>query len=359
MRRVSSILAVLVIFFSTVTPNDSIARRNTLAPDQKERLKNAQNVSVQALALPEKGSVNANMIQKVVSTRLENMGFTVTEPNSPENDLMLRVKCEERRSSIAMTKVGGDADRLGSPSRLWKGPACQLTYSFNRTVGHWRQEVRTPFKDAWEEAKAQGIKDAGQYALAQLGEVLKKDNFVLELLAEWKQEKRMAAILTSSESSQPTKHIVIRLSKNVSGSTMLTALQQTMADPGLAPEAIRAMGFMGKDAAPFLLSLLKTSDSVEIKASAAEALGEIGAHSGDTAILPTLLTLMNAPKIDLQVQTEIVKAVGKIPDYQSIEPLKKLGLKSWTSQSRDPHMQELREAIDWSLWQIDATDSSH
>jgi hypothetical protein len=68
---------------------------------------------------------------------------------------------------------------------------------------------------------------------------------------------------------------------------------------------------------------------------------------------------MDAPKIDLHVQIEIVKAVGKIPDYQSIEPLEKLGLKSWTSESRNPHMQELREAIDWSLWQIDATDSSH
>ena len=140
---------------------------------------------------------------------------------------------------------------------------------------------------------------------------------------------------------------------------MLAALQQTMADPGLAPEATKAMGFMGKASAPFLLSLLKTSDSVEIKASAAEALGEIGSHSGDISILPTLLAMMDAPQIDLQIQTEIVKAIGKIPDYQSIEPLKKLGLKAWTSQSPDPLMQELREAIDWSLWQIDATDSSH
>ena len=359
MRIALSILVVVVIFFATVIRNDGIARRNAFTPDQKELLKTTQNIRIQALALTEKGSVNANIIQKTVSTRLQNMGFTITEPNSPENDLTLRVKCEERRSSIAMVRVGGDADRPGSPSRLWKGPACQLTYSLNGTVGHWRQEVRTPFKDAWQEAKAQGIKDAGQYALAQLSEVLKKDNFVLELLAEWKQEKRMAAILMSSESSQPTKHIVIRLSKNVSGHTMLTALQQTMADPGLAPEATRAMGFMGKTAAPFLLNLLKTSDSIEIKASAAEALGEIGAHSGDTSILPTLLAMMDTPQIDLQVQTEIVKAIGKIPDYQSIEPLKKLGLKSWTSQSRDPLVQELREAIDWSLWQIDATDSSH
>ena len=359
MRMILSILVFLFTFVFAVTPNDSIARRDALTPDQKEWLKTAQNITIQALALTEKGPVNASVIQKVVSTQMQNMGLTVTEPSSPESDLILHVKCEERRSSVAMTKIGGDADQPGSPSRLWKGPACQLTYSLNRTKGHWRQEVRSSFKDAGQEARTRGIKDAGQYALSQLSEVLKKDDFVLELLAEWKQEKRMAAILTSPESSQPTKHIVVRLSKNMSGPTMLTALQQTMADPGLAPEAARAMGFMGKAAAPFLLNLLKTSGSVEMKAAAAEALGEIGAYSGDISILPTLLAMMDAPKIDLRVQTEIVKAVGKIPDYQSIEPLKKLGLKSWTSQSRDPLVQELREAIDWSLWQIDATDSSH
>ena len=359
MRIALSILVVVVIFFATVIRNDGIARRNAFTPDQKELLKTTQNIRIQALALTEKGSANANMIQKVISTQFQNMGLTVTEPNSHKNDLTFHVKCEERRSYVAMTKIGGDADRPGSPSRLWKGPACQLTYSLNGTQGNWRQEVRTPFEDAWQEAKAKGAKDAGQYALAQLSEVLKKDSFILKLLAEWKQEKRMASILTSPESSRTTKKTIIRLSRNISGPIMLTALQQTMADHELAPEATSAMGFMGKTAAPFLLNLLKTSDSIEIKASAAEALGEIGAHSRDTSILPTLLAMMDTPQIDLQVQTEIVKAIGKIPDYQSIEPLTKLGLKSWTSQSRNPRMQELREAIDWSLWQIDATDSSH
>ena len=262
MRTILSILMILFVFFPAITPNDSVARRNALTPAQKEWLKTAQNINVQALALTEKGSVDSNMIQKVVSTQLQNMGLTVTEPNSAENDLTLRIKCEERRSSVAMTKIGGDADQPGSPSRLWKGPACQLTYNLNGTEGYWRQEVRTPFQNAWEEAKAQGAKDAGQYALDQLNEILKKDNFVLELLAEWKQEKRMAAILTSPESSKSTKQIVIRLSKNMSGPTMLTALQQTMADPELVAETIRAIGFMGKAATPFLLDILKTSDSV-------------------------------------------------------------------------------------------------
>ena len=69
-------------------------------------------------------------------------------------------------------------------------------------------------------------------------------------------------------------------------------------------------------------------------------------------ILPPLLAMMDSPGIDLQVQTEIVRAVGKIPDLGSIEPLKELGIKTWTSRSNDPRMQELREAIDMSLWQI-------
>ena len=70
------------------------------------------------------------------------------------------------------------------------------------------------------------------------------------------------------------------------------------------------------------------------------------------SILLPLLAMMDSPTIDLQVQTEIVKAVGKIPDHQSEDPLQQLGVKAWTSRSNDPRMQDLREAIDWSLWQI-------
>lgn len=346
-----SFLIISTLLF-TVVPMDSHARKNTLSPEQKARLQTAQIVEVEALALTEKGSADSQPIHRVVSARLQNLGLTVVDENPPPAHVILKVKCEERRSLVAMTKIGGDADQPGTPSRIWKGPACQLTYRIDGQRGPWRQEVRTPFEDAWKEARSHGKKNSGLFALEQLRDVLQTSDFPLELLAEWGQANRLATILTSEKSSPATKRTILRLAKKVSAPTMLQALQTTMSNQALAPQATQAMGFMGKSATPYLLDLLEKSDSVEIRASAAQALGEIGAHSGDTAILPSLLAMMDTPKIDLGVQTEIVRAIGKMPDHQSVDPLKELGLKAWTSRSRDPRMQELREAIDWSLWQI-------
>lgn len=352
MRIVWPCLLLISILVSTVNPTEGWARRNPLTTEQKERLATAQNIKIQALALTEKGVEDAKGIQRVVGERVEAIGLTiVNEPTAPY-DVVLKVKCEERRSLVAMTKIGGDADQPGAPSRLWKGPACQLTYNIDGQVGPWRQEIRTTFKDAWEAAKADGQKDAGLYALEHLRLALQTSDFPLELLAEWKQAKRMASLLVSTESPTTTKENIIRVAKKIASPEMLQALQATVGNSELTPQATRAMGFMGTPAAPYLLTLLENSDSVEIKALAAEALGEIGAHSGDMTLLPPLLAMMDSPKIDLQVQTEIVKAIGKVPDHQSVEPLQKLGVKAWTSRSNDPRMQELREAIDMSLWQI-------
>jgi HEAT repeats len=352
MRIALPYLLFVSTLLSTVSPTESLARGYALTPEQIERLTTAQTIHIHTLALTEKGKASPETIHRAVSHRMKTFGFTVVDSSTQPHDAVLKVKCEERRSIVAMSKIGGDADQPGAPSRHWTGPTCQFTYSIDDQVGPWRQEVRTTFEDAWEEAQTHGEKDSGLYALGQLTEVLKNDDFPLELLSEWKQAKRLASLLTSADSSPATKQTILRLAKKVPGPTMLHALQTTMANPDMAPQATRAMGFMGTAASPILLDLLEHSDSVEIKALAAQALGEIGTRSGDMTILPPLLTMMDSPTIDLQVQTEIVKAIGKVPDHRSVAPLKQLGVKTWTSRSNDPRMQELREAIDLSLWQI-------
>ncbi|MDT7043457.1 HEAT repeat domain-containing protein [Candidatus Nitronereus thalassa] len=352
MRIVLPYLLLVFTLLSAVNPPEPFARRNAHTPEQIERLKTAQTIHIHTLALTEKGRANSETIHRAISDRVKSFGLTVVDSPTQPHDAVLKVKCEERRSIVAMTKIGGDADQPGSPSRHWKGPACQFSYSIEGQVGPWRQEVRTTFEDSWEAAQTNGHKDSGLYALEQLTDVLKDDDFALELLSEWKQADRLASLLTSPDSSLATKHTILKLAKKAPGPPMLQALQTTMAQKDLAPDATQAMGFMGTAATPILLDLLQHSDSDEIKALAAHALGEIGTRSGDMTILPPLLAMVDSPTIDLQVQTEIVKTLGKIPDQRSVGPLKTLGVKTWTSRSNDPRMQELREAIDMSLWQI-------
>ena len=62
--------------------------------------------------------------------------------------LVFKVKCEQRKTWEGTTAAGGDADLPDAPSRLWKGPACQMTYLLGDLKVKWQKEVRTEFEDA-------------------------------------------------------------------------------------------------------------------------------------------------------------------------------------------------------------------
>ena len=64
--------------------------------------------------------------------------------------------------------------------------------------------------------------------------------------------------------------------------------------------------------------------------------------------------MLEAPGIDIQVQTEIVWALGKIPDKRALAPLRALYKK--VLHIRDPEnkdLQNLKEALNWSTKQLD------
>jgi len=231
-----------------------------------------------------------------------------------------------------------------------------LTYLINGHEASWKYEVRTSFKDAWAAAQKTSIKDSGQFALLHLGQELRKSDFPLILAAEWKQSARLASLLTSSSTTMANKRQIIDLAQYVTSPAMMQALEKTIAQPDLAPEATRALGHMGPNAIPILMELLQNNGSVAIRVAAANGLGPLGAQtqSGDSQIIPTLISLLQTQELELPVQTEIVRTLGKVPNQQSIQPLEKIGLKAWTSRSTDPRMKDLREAVDWSLWQINS-----
>jgi hypothetical protein len=63
--------------------------------------------------------------------------------------------------------MGSDADLPDSPSRVWKGPACQFNYFLGGTKIKWQKEIRTDFEDAVAEAQKANVGDPGAYAMAE------------------------------------------------------------------------------------------------------------------------------------------------------------------------------------------------
>ena len=232
------------------------ARRVILDAQQKDRLERAEKIFVSALAITEKGLVDATGIRKAAAEQLSSIGFSVTSVKTDAHDVTLKVKCEERKTWKGVKKTDGNVDRPGAPSRVWKGPACQFTYFLDDQEGPWQYEVRTTFEHAWEAARAAGAKDSGQFALRQLSQSIQNSLFTLDLAAEWHQAHRLSFLLTDSETETATKLNVLSLAGRVPGDVMLHALQTVMTQPDLALPATVALGYMGEPAVPTLMRIL-------------------------------------------------------------------------------------------------------
>jgi hypothetical protein len=64
------------------------------------------------------------------------------------------------------------------------------------------------------------------------------------------------------------------------------------------------------------------------------------------------------PGLDIGVRTEVVWAIGKVPDKRSIDALHKLDREVQAIRSDDPAFKKLKEAAFWSLKMSDTELSS-
>ncbi|MEK7269093.1 MAG: HEAT repeat domain-containing protein, partial [Nitrospirota bacterium] len=74
---------------------------------------------------------------------------------------------------------------------------------------------------------------------------------------------------------------------------------------------------------------------------------------GDFSIIPPLLDALNTD--DVAVKTEAAWALGKLPDKKAYEPLRTLQQSLYTNRGTDtdPKVKKLKEAVNYSLKQID------
>ncbi len=333
------------------------AYREYFTPEQKAQLDKIQVVLIELLALTDKGGGDSGPLASVVSRRLSEVGYTVVQDASKTYDAVVRVKCEQRKTWEGTAASGGDNDLPDAPSRLWKGPACQLTYALGGMKIKWQKEVRTDFEDAAAAALAAQAGEPGAFALARLKDQLEMYEFPLILAAEWGHAERLLKLLDSSESSLSRKVKIISLLGEMQADEALPKLKQVLQDRDLAKQALVAMGNLGKEGIPLLVDIMNTSGMIDVQAAAAKGLGQLGGIHGDASVVLPLLARLQDPKTDWTVLTEVAWALGKIPDKRSIQPLYDLDKK--LQALRDPDNQtlkRLKEAVFWAIKQCDTWD---
>ncbi len=334
------------------------AYRDYFTEEQKAQLGRIQTVLVDALALTDKGAGNADGIREVVMRRMGELGYTVSADAGSPHDVLVRVKCEQRKTWEGTASAGGDNDLPDAPSRLWKGPACQLTYDLGGMKIKWQKEVRAEFEDAVQAAQSAHVGEPGLYAMNALRDALEKYEFPLLLTAEWGQPDRLLKLLDAPEASQLRKLKIISLLGEMVADEALPRLTEALKDKDLAKQAAVALGNMGKEGIPVLIDILKYSKQPELQAAAAKGLGDLGNIHSDSRVVPPLLEMLDAPGIDITVQTEIAWALGRVPDRRSVEPLFALDrkLQKIRKDPPDPQIRKLKEAVFWSIKQVYTED---
>ena len=345
------------IFALSLLASPGLAYREYFTPEQRVQLEKIQTVFVDVLALTDKGTTDSAPLVDTVAQRLAEAGYKAVRSSEQAHDVVLRVKCEQRKTWEGTAVTGGDADLPDAPSRLWKGPACQLTYLLGGMKIKWQKEVRTEFQDAVAAAQAAQAPDAGRYAMTKLQEALEKYEFPLLLAAEWGHSDRLLKLLDSSDTTQARKLKIIALLGDMQADEAMPKLKEALKDRDLARQALSAIGNLGRDGIPLLVELMNTSPQLEVQAAAAKSLGQLGGLHGDASVVLPLLAKLQDPKTDWTVLTEVAWALGKIPDKRSIQPLYDLDKK--LQAIRDPDnmtLKKLKEAVFWSIKQCDTWD---
>jgi HEAT repeats len=350
MFRWNGILVLLLLSAAMqMGPQDVAAHRELFTAQEKEQLKVAERIELETVALTDQGTADASGITTTVTSRFTGLGYhVVIDPTQP-HDVTVKVKCEEHKVWEGTVTSGGDADQLDPASRLWKGPACQITYRIPQHGTDWRHEVRT----------GPGKIPTGTEAITQLTGRLADDPFPILLAGAWGQSPRLMKLLEAPTTSQRHKIIIISLLGNMFAVEAIPILSDRLKekDPAVARSAALALGAIGhEDCIPLLQELLK-HDSPDLRLAAIKGLGRLAPLYPNSDIVPTLLAQLSHEPIS--TQTEIVRALGKTSDRRILEPLRALNrsVQEKTRSDSSPELKELKQALGQSLDQFDGTHS--
>src|SRR5262245_3531381 len=332
------------------------ARKELLAPEAKEQLRRAERIQLEVLALTDRGVMDPTSLTSTATARLKPLGYQVFSDRQPA-DVTVRIKCEERKTWEGPRLSGGDADMVDAAARLWKGPACQISYRLGTRASDWAHEVRA---EAASVMSSGGQTDTGAAAISALARQLREDDFPFLLAAEWEQHARLIAALDADGTTKRQREVLVRLLGNMA--TVETIPRLTVAlkdsDPVVAESAANALGSMGREESiPPLLSLFKNGSSEQHRI-AAIGLGRLAPLHPGSDIVPTFLACL--PTEPVPTQIIMVRALGKTTDRRIVEPLRALhrSVLKHAPNEMTPELHELKTTLGIALDQFDGTHTS-
>lgn len=339
----------------------SEARRIHLTSEQQTQLANVETILVNVLALTEKGPVDNTSLLKTITIRLQELNYNVISDSTQPYDIEFKVKCEERKTWTGTTATGGDVELADAPDRLWKGPACLLTYRLDHRDLDWKKEILTSFPDAVEAAKQANVTNAGAFAMTHLEQRLTEYDFPVFLTAELGQVGRLLQLLDNPNTPKLRKVKVLSVLSEMHAEEALPKLTELLKSTDLQQETINALAGAGLDSIPLLIDFFQTSTKSAIKAEAAKSLGNLAAKTGDPRTIPPLVEyvlnvlpqIKTSEDIDFPLLTEVVWAIGKQRWDPSLKPIGQLQEKIWLIFDNSKEMADLREATSWTYKQLD------
>lgn len=347
-------MILLILTVVAALPDRSEGRRELMTQDEKARLKAAQQIHLEAIAITDKGAIDPAPVTTAATARFKGLDYDVTTDESRPHDVTVKIKCEEHKVWEGTVISGGDADQMDPASRLWKGPACQITYRTTTAKPRWRHEVRGALTAA-QDAKAPRL--TGTEVIAGLATRLADDPFPLLLAGAWGQSSRLMKVLDDPDSSSVEQTTAITLLGNMFAVEAVPSLTKKLQDKdqAVARSAATALGAIGhSDCIPPLLGLLQDKDP-DTRAAAIKGLGKLAPMHPNSDIVPILLAQL--PKEPVQTQTEIVRALAKTTDRRILDPLRELNrsVQAKVRSESGPEWKELKRVLGETLDSFDGT----
>ena len=294
------------------------------------------------------GVIDPTRVLDIVYFRMKELGFNVvTNPFSP-HDVVVQLTCEETntRKPVTTSAQSSSIDLATRNSSL--GPPCLLNYQFQGKPIPWQRIDRIIYSEGVKTANHIFSRNPTAFIISYL----KQFEFPLLLSAEWGQTERLLRMFQTAETNVTRKKMIIALLSETQAKRAFPTLVDALEDTALVVDAARALGHFGEQARPYLISLLEHSSKPEVLAAAANGLGRVGAITGNTSSTSILLQVLTTPKADWLVQTEVVWALGKAPDFSAFPALAELEREIWVMQSNDSQLLQLRKAVDWSIREV-------